>query len=237
MARLSSAGVEAASRDGGAVSVVPSDTTRSLDLWTRVGLLALPVYGLLTGWATLTHQPSAQDDFPAYARYITTPEFLAGHLVGSIGGTILAIYGVMALFGYLARRRGAGTALAGLLTSVAGNVLVVALFGVAAFAAPPLGRAFLAGNTSMADLNSAIYSAPLGLTGLLGTLLYSLGAILFGVAIWRSGALPKATGILYALAGPLISVFGLFIGPAQTLGAALLIIASVWIAWYAWRQP
>lgn len=67
-------------------------------------------------------------------------------------------------------------------------------------------------------------------------MLYSLGAILLGVAIWRCGALPKAAGVLYALAGPLISVVGLVIGPAQTVGSALLIVSSVWMAWHVWHQ-
>ena len=37
--------------------------------WIRFGLLALPVYGLLTFWGTLTHQLDMNADFAAYARY------------------------------------------------------------------------------------------------------------------------------------------------------------------------
>jgi hypothetical protein len=40
--------------------------------WIRIGLLTLPVYGLLTFVDTLTHQPDMNADFEAYARYIST---------------------------------------------------------------------------------------------------------------------------------------------------------------------
>jgi len=69
--------------------------------WIRIGLLALPIYGLLTFWGTLTHQPDPNADFEAYARYISTTYYLINHLVGSIGGTILAIFGAVALGLYL----------------------------------------------------------------------------------------------------------------------------------------
>ncbi len=62
--------------------------------WIRAGLLALPVYGLLTFWTTFTHEPDRQNQVEAYARYISTSTYLAQHLLGSILGTILAIFGL-----------------------------------------------------------------------------------------------------------------------------------------------
>ena len=37
--------------------------------WIRFGLLTLPVYGLLTFWDSLTHQPDTNADFATCARY------------------------------------------------------------------------------------------------------------------------------------------------------------------------
>lgn len=213
------------------VSPLYMERKPTVSKWVRAGVAALPVYGLLTGWATLTHQPNAQVDFPAYANYISTPEFFAHHLVGSIGGSILMLYGSMALSAYLADKRGAATARVALLASTAGTVLMTSLFGVAAFAAPALGHAYLAGNESMAAINQAIYSTPLGLTGVTGGLLYTLGTILFGIAIWRSGMLPKGAAVLYALAGPLLSLVGLFVGEAQTVGSIFWVVAGLWLLW------
>jgi len=65
--------------------------------WIRIGLLALPVYGLLTFWATLESQPDQTKDPEAWARFVSSTSRLLTHLFGSIGGTILAIFGVFAL--------------------------------------------------------------------------------------------------------------------------------------------
>jgi hypothetical protein len=61
---------------------------------------ALPLYGLLLGLSTLTHQPSV-DDFDAYARYVTIDIFLASHLTASIGGAAAAILGAVAVSAFL----------------------------------------------------------------------------------------------------------------------------------------
>jgi hypothetical protein len=69
--------------------------------WIRTGLLALPVYGLLTFWATFTHEPKRTTEVEAYARFISSSSYLAQHLLG----TILATFGVIALTAYLANSR------------------------------------------------------------------------------------------------------------------------------------
>jgi hypothetical protein len=40
--------------------------------WVRLGLLLLPIYGVLTFIGTFTHQPDPNTDFEAYARYLST---------------------------------------------------------------------------------------------------------------------------------------------------------------------
>ena len=40
--------------------------------WIRLGLLALPIYGLLTFWTTLDPQPDPSTDFESWARYVST---------------------------------------------------------------------------------------------------------------------------------------------------------------------
>ena len=65
----------------------------------RIGLWALPLYGALTAWATLDPQPNQATDPGGWARFVSTNSYLVSHLVGSTGGTILAILGTMALGG------------------------------------------------------------------------------------------------------------------------------------------
>lgn len=210
--------------------------TTNLDSWTRTGLLALPVYGLLTLWATFTHQPDPGADFGAYARYVSSGAYLANHLVGSIFGTVLAIFGAVALGASLAVGRAGRTALAGMVAGVAGNALILTIFGTSTFATPAVGRAYLAGQQDIAAVNGDILGLPLIATALLGGLLYSASTVLFGVAVWRSGTMPRWAGALYAPTGFLISILGLMIGASQTVGSAMLIAGTGWICYSALRR-
>jgi hypothetical protein len=205
--------------------------------WVRAGLLVLPIYGLLTFWATFTHEPNRQTQVEAYARYISTPTYLAQHLLGSILGTILAIFGVIALAAYLANGRSRRLALLGMVLSVAGNCLILTTFGFSTLVSPVIGRLYLEGQPGAMEVNEAILTSPAFIFVVLpGLLLFLVGTILFGVAIWRSGTLPRWAGLLFAPTGLLLAA-GLQIGWAQTIGSALVVAAGVWIAWTALREP
>jgi hypothetical protein len=77
-----------------------------------------------------------------------------------------------------------------------------------------------------------------GLTGLLVIVLGFVGNILLGVAVWRSGRLPKWAGALWAAAHVLMYlslVYGQTIGPASTpptvpAGAVVVAISGAWMA-------
>jgi hypothetical protein len=114
---------------------------RLLDAYVRRGLWALPVWAVLLFVSTLTHQPAYQTDFAAWSRYVTTDVFLVSHLVGSILGAGIGILGFTALSIALVRRDAPRLALWTLVTGTLGNTLTTAVFGVAAFAQPAIGRA------------------------------------------------------------------------------------------------
>jgi hypothetical protein len=205
----------------------------------RRGLWALPVWAALLFYGTLTHQPSTSD-FPAYARYVTTPEFLVSHLVASILGAGIGTLGMVALAIVLARLNHLRVARWALVTAVLGNTLVTAVFGAAAFAQPAIGRAYLAGHTDdIVALNKDVYGAPLGLTAFPGIALLTTGILLFGIGVARSGRLPKLAGIGLAIGGPLFAVVGFVLSDfVQSIGAALLLVSAAWIAWTGSRdQP
>jgi hypothetical protein len=205
--------------------------------WIRTGLVALPIYGLLTFWATFTHEPDRQNQVEAYARYISTTGYLAQHLLGSILGTILAIFGVIALGSYLTNSRAGNLALWGMVLSVAGNCLVLTIFGFSTIISPVIGRLYLEGQPGAMEVNEAIFSSPAFVFLVVpGLLFFLVGSILLGVAIWRSGTLPRWAGVLFAPTGLLISA-GVQIGWAQTLGSALMVAAGAWIAWTVVRKP
>ena len=73
----------------------------------RIGLWGPPALGALTAWATLDPQPDPSTDPDGWARFVSTNSYLVSHLIGSTGGTILAILGKIALGAYLAGGRSA----------------------------------------------------------------------------------------------------------------------------------
>ena len=199
--------------------------------YARRGLWALPVWAALLLAGTLTHQPDARTDFPAYARYITTDSFLLSHLGASILGAGIGTLGFTALAVRLAGRR-PRLALWALVAAVLGNTLITAVFGVAAFAQPAIGRAFLAGQSAAATaLNADVYGPALFATALPGLLLFTAGLVLFGVAVARTGDLPRWAGIGLAAGAPLFAVVGFVLANAvQSAGAALLLASTLWLA-------
>jgi hypothetical protein len=210
-----------------------------LDRFARAGLWALPLWAALLLVSTLTHQPSYAADFPAYARYVTTTPFLLSHLVASILGAAIGLLGLFALFVLLVRGARGGTsrlALAGLVAAVLATALTTSVFGVAAFAQPAIGRAYLGGHTDQAvAINSDVYGPPLFATALPGLLLFALGIGLFGAAVARCVWLPRWAGIGFALGGALFAIVGFLVGEVQPFGAALMAVSTAWIAYRAGR--
>lgn len=203
-----------------------------LDRWAGWGLWMLPLWAGLLLLSTQTRQPSYQTDFPGYASYITTPQFLLSHIVASIVGAGFGTLGFIALFVRLVRQRLPLMALWALVALVVGNTMITSVFGVAAFAQPAIGRAYFAGDEAEAvAINSDIYGPALLATVLPGILLFTVGVALFGVAVARSGSLPRVAGIVLAVSVPLFSIVGFVLADVfQTVGSALMLASTGWIA-------
>jgi hypothetical protein len=207
----------------------------------RVGLWALPLYGALTAWATLDAQPDQAMEPEGWARFVSTNYYLLSHLVGSTGGTILAILGTMALGGYLAGGRSAKLGVAAMVVAVAGHALLLVPAAISTFATPAIGRAYLAGFTDVMQIG---FSPAMEAMFLLGLLLALVGNVLLGVAMWRSSMLPRWVGAVWAIAALVFYVLGVVLGlattgaslPTQIVGALLIVISGAWTAWVAQRS-
>jgi hypothetical protein len=213
----------------------PTDTTN----WIRLGLFALPLYGVLTFWSSLDPQPDPNTHYEAWSRYVTTDHYVLTHVFGSILGLILAIFGTFALGAFLTRSRAARLGLVAMVITVLGSALFLPGMGVSTFSAPEEGQAYLAGIEGLAELPTSSADIAFTATSL-------LVVVLLGVAVWRSGTLPKWAGALWAAAPvfmyPLGLVYAATIGPASTpptvlVGALLVVVGGGWIAWRAMRQP
>jgi len=213
--------------------------------WIGAGLLGLPVYGALTLWSSIEGQPDPSTHLEAWSRFVTTDEYVLGHLLGSILGLVFVIFGVFALGVYLAGGRSGRLGLVAMAVTVLGAALFLPLQGIATFAAPEEGQAVLAGLEEFEALPPIFADTVGALTALVVILLSFVGNILLGVAVWRSGVLPRWSGALWGGAHVLMYLslmYGQTIGPASTpptvpFGAAVVATSGAWMALSVLRRP
>ncbi len=214
--------------------------------WIGIGLLGLPLYGALTFWSSMNPQPDPSTHYEAWSRFVTTDHYVWTHVVGSIVGLILAIFGTFALGAFLADSRAGRLGLVAMVLTVLGSALFLPAMGVSTFAAPEEGQAYLVGIEEFSKLPSTFADTMLVATSLLFVLLLFVGNVLLGVAVWRSETLPRWTGALWAAGAvfmyPLGLVYAATIGaqstpPTVLVGALLLVIGGGWMALSVLRRP
>jgi hypothetical protein len=205
----------------------------------RLGVWALPVWAALLCVSTITEQPNWRTRPGDWSRFVTTPEFLASHLVASILGAAIGALGMVALGAVLARR---GHPAAGLWTMVIGvvaNVLAASGLGVAAFAQPAIGRSYLASHSAQVRLliKTAVNGTWLNAMTITAGLLLIASAVVAGVAVARTVSLPRAAGIGLAASMVLFALAQVpDTGPWQAIAGALMTASTVWIAVAAQRR-
>jgi hypothetical protein len=218
------------------------NTTR----WIGTGLLGLPLYGALTFWSSLDPQPDPNTHLEAWSRFVTTKHYVLTHIFGSILGLIFVIFGVFALGAYLAKSRAGRLGLVAMAITVLASALFLTIGGVSTFAVPEEGQAVQAGVEEFEKLPPIFANTAFTATFLLAVVLLFVGNLLLGVAVWRSGTLPKWAGALWAGAAvfmyPLGLVYAMTIGAASTpptvlVGALLIVIGGGWIAFSVLRRP
>ena len=221
-------------------------STPNITRWIGIGLLALPLYGLMTFFSSLDPQPDPNTHYEAWSRFVTTNGYALKHLFLTILGTIFGIFGTIALGAYLTRSRAGRMGLWAMVITVLGYSLFLTWAGVSTFAAPREGQAYLAGMEEFHELPIILAITLQGLTVGVSILLAFVGNVLLGVAVWRSGILPKWAGALLAFAPVLMYIFGLVyaltIGaqatpPTVPAGALVLAIGGGWIAWSVLSRP
>ena len=215
--------------------------SKNIRRWIRAGLWALPLSALVTAWSTLEPQPDQEKDPDAWARFVSSDSYQFSHLLGSTAGTILAIFGIFALGCCLANSRVGRLALAAMVIAVAGTALLLVPAVISTFATPAIGKAYLAGNQEVMQLEF-----PGSMTGafILGLLLAFLGNVLLGISVWGSHMLPRWAAALWVAGAVVFYVLGVVLGqattgsslPYQTAGALLMAVAGGWIAWSGPRQ-
>ena len=214
--------------------------------WIGIGLLGLPLYGALTFYSSLDPQPDPNTHYDAWSRYVTTDHYVLSHLFASDVGLILAIFGTFALGAYLARSRAGRMGLVAMAIAVFGSALFLLIGGVSTFSSPEQGQMHLQGIEGYREMAPILAQTVFMATFGVAVLLMLVGNVLLGVAVWRSGTLPKWAGALW-VAGSALPLLGqiyimLPIGadstpPTVPMGAGLLVMGGAWMAYSVLRRP
>ena len=230
-------------------STTSASTTSAAGIrrWIGAGLLGLPLYGALTFWSSMDPQPDPNTRMAAWSRYVTTDHYVLSHVFGSILGLIFALFGTFALGAYLARGRAGRLGLVAMVMTVFGTALFLPAMGVSTFSAPREGQAYLAGIEEFDKLPAIFADSVFMATALLVIVLSFVGNLLLGVAVWRSGTLPRWAGALWAAGAvfmyPLGIVYAVVIlgvqstPPTVLVGALLLVLSGAWMAFSVLRRP
>jgi multisubunit Na+/H+ antiporter MnhC subunit len=218
----------------------------NINRWIGAGLLGLSLYGVMTFFSSLDPQPDPNTHLEAWSRFVTTDSYVLKHLLLSDLGAILAIFGTFALGVYLATSRAGRLGLVAMVITLFGTALFLTIGGVTTFAAPEEGQAVLAGVEEFESLPTIFANTAMMATFGVAVLLMLVGNVLLGVAVWRSGTLPKWAGALW-VAGSALPLLGqvyimLPIGadstpPTVPMGAVLLAIGGAWMAYRVLRRP
>ncbi len=221
-------------------------SARNVTRWMGVGLLGLPLYGVLTFFSSLDPQPDPNTHYDAWARYVTTDSYVLTHLFLSDLGLILAIFGTFALGAYLAGSLAGRMGLVAMAIAVFGSLLFLMVGGVSTFSSPEQGQMHLQGIEGYREMPAILAQSAMMATFAASFLLMLVGNVLLGVAVWRSGTLPRWAGALW-IAGSVLPILGMLyallpIGADATpatvpAGMVLLAIGGAWMALSVLRRP
>jgi hypothetical protein len=196
----------------------------------NLGLIALALSGLLFALGIILRGPVELADPGSCCRAALSAGYVSGWTIILVGA-LLNLYGLFGLYRYLTSQAMNRFALPALVLAVAGVALVIPLATFSAVHGPVIANLYAQGTQDVIAVVEASFRSPLGLA-LLGVSSAGgiIGPLLFAVAIWRDGRLPRWTGVIFALSVALMAVPLTF--PTELLGAVLLLVS----AGFMWRS-
>ena len=158
-------------------------------------------------------------------------------MIASILGAAIGALGLVALGAVLASRGHPRAGLWTMVTGVTANVLAASGFGIAALAQPAIGRDYLAGHTAQASLlvRTVVNGEWMNVTAITSSVLLAASVVVAGVAVTRTGSLPRAAGIGFAISMVLFAIGAIPDNFLQSIADVLMIASTAWIAAAAGR--
>lgn len=203
---------------------------------TRLGALALAVAGVLFALYPATRPWHDESTVDGATRAMSAGWWVASHLFAMIG-FILVTLGLLAVRDAVRRTRAERLAFAAVVTGWIGVGLVLPYYGAEDFGLHAIASKYAAGQPlDLLDLVDTVRYNPVPITTFgLGLIALGVSAVLTAIAVWRSGVLPRPSGILFALG------FALFLPQFYTPAAVrvahglLVAVGSAWLALALWR--
>lgn len=150
---------------------------------------------------------------------------------------VVQLFGFMGVYAFLAGSKVDKWAFHGMWMSVAGNGLFLPFAGIIAFITPAVSELYLAGQPEAIDIANAGLAGAFALPFfILSALLLLVGSIVLGVAIWKSGSLPKWSAVPYVIHALFLTFVAPFAYALELTGGVLLLWSTAWIAWAIWQQ-
>ncbi|MBI5292148.1 MAG: hypothetical protein HY872_09760 [Chloroflexi bacterium] len=183
--------------------------------------LALLIGGILMGVGLLIHPNDAADP----GAVLSARWALAHGLL--LIGAVPVLLGLSSLY----QRAGGGLAFIGYLLTFGGVALFIFAFALEAFVVPVMAADPNA--QALLDPAGPLLGGSLGLFLLVTGLVFTVGAILLGIAILRSATLPKWSGVLFIIGSAVAFVpplpYAVLIISGLALSAALIVTGyAIW---------
>lgn len=115
----------------------------------------------------------------------------------------LLMLGTPALYARLSRTKQEKFAFAGMVATIVFAALMLPVTGFAAYVVPAIGKLVTQGHEEMIKVMDQTFKEPFLVIPFFGGILWHIGSVLLGIAIWRSKALWAWSGLLYIAYGVL----------------------------------
>ncbi len=163
------------------------------------------------------------------AHAFASPSWVLAHVLEGLGFILLPI-GLFGLYTFLQGSNVERLASKGLILSWIGIGLILpTVLGTEAFGLRAIGQAVVhQKNIDLLAIANAIRFGPQRIFFFLGLLWLALGAVLIAVAVWKSGTLPRWSGVL--LAAGLALFFPLLPQGVRIVDGLLIGVGGMWVA-------
>jgi hypothetical protein len=201
-----------------------------------LGALALILAGLTLAPTGLLMRgvPTAPERNLEFAAGANSSGWRLGMALAGISLALL-ILGTLALYAHLSQTTEEGLAFAGLVMTIGLIALMLPATGFAAYVVPAVGRLVAQGQAEMVEVMNQTFKEPFPLIPFFSGILWNVGSVLLGVAIWRSGTLWPWAGLLYIVYGVLGIPAFLDVKAMQIVAPLIGGIAQVAVGLSLWR--